>query len=1101
MLQIFEMLYRSKGTRRIQNLIMPKTFDITTFQFSRNAVFHSVSHDDSLVFPDPNANYLTELNKRIFTEHITDLTSKRGNPRKLNTPPITLFKPFHYAHKNFKFLRDARVVNKNQSSLDVVNYGLLQDVYKYPPMPMSNYFKWFNIEKTVWDTIKTTCNETDRQNFIFFNIPDLIPSLTLLRLFSVKENTSLLKVFNTSEKLSVLEFYKWIDPVQRASSTLGEMTADEMRKINIVFVSKGHWTLLNLSYLNNWIINEDAKDGEINTPTSVAFKPAQMQKFFLRMLMTIQNSNIIKPEDEIDAKDPDAVAELDAAKANEENEQESEDGTDEHTDISHNVNNSFNEKVKANATLNMVADEIEVSYDDVVDLDTIMADMDADLETLEKVAKKDLQTKGLIIQKDDVVEHDIVPITSHLVKEIHDNKGISVEEVKAAVYSDVSDQEVLMNHIEEASEYGVMSASEYRTTKKIAENFTNLKSPYSKDKSLIEFGVIKPEDTKLDIEGSKLKDTAQIIDKTMLESRLQVFDKHYIKKVMKKNIVNAVTSVRRAGIIIQDYDIENESSILGDFEIHTLRLKPIEGASSTVRFKLPVVSEDGYFMNSGNKYLCRKQKAPMPICKVSSSEIGLTSYYGKIFVNRSVKKVNDFGDWLVKQIFSLGFSSEPTVITKLAPADVFVNDLKAPKIYTILSKNFKSLNVDGYTLILDRTEILNLFKEPEPNTREMTRSGKLNIKEGDDLRLIGYTPKKEFLYVNYNDIFVVESKDGVYTEIGDFCTLANIAKTNAPVDFSVVKIYSKPIPVVLVLGYLLGLDNVIKLLDVELNKDIRFVEGNKRVDLGKDEFVIAFSDRKMVINRNHKLASIILAGFNEYYKVVKNYEYHHFNNKDVYFNLLDSANISARYMKEIDLLDQMFIDPITKELLLQDKYPVTFKGLLVYCSELLTTDYYTEGKGTERIRGYERFSGAIYKELVGSIRNFKGRGIRGKSAIELNPYAVWKTITQDAANILVADINPIENLKQMEYVTLTGEGGRDKGAINKEARLYKPSDMGTISEATVDSSDVAINTYLSANPLFNSVYGTSDEYDFNKNGGTSLVSTSALIAVGSDHDD
>ena len=49
--------------------------------------------------------------------------------------------------------------------------------------------------------------------------------------------------------------------------------------------------------------------------------------------------------------------------------------------------------------------------------------------------------------------------------------------------------------------------------------------------------------------------------------------------------------------------------------------------------------------------------------------------------------------------------------------------------------------------------------------------------------------------------------------------------------------------------------------------------------------------------------------------------------------------------------------------------------------------------------------------------------------------------------------------------------------------------------------DVGINTYTSANPNFDSVRGTTKRIDMKNLKMPSLFSTSALLSVGSDHDD
>jgi CRISPR/Cas system-associated exonuclease Cas4 (RecB family) len=168
---------------------------------------------------------------------------------------------------------------------------------------------------------------------------------------------------------------------------------------------------------------------------------------------------------------------------------------------------------------------------------------------------------------------------------------------------------------------------------------------------------------------------------------------------------------------------------------------------------------------------------------------------------------------------------------------------------------------------------------------------------------------------------------------------------------------------------------------------------------------------------------------------------------------------------------------------------------------MLDTYHHPDGQDMryQRIRGYERFPGTIYKAMVTSIRQFKNKNISGKSRVEMSPYEVWSTIVKDPAVKMVEDINPIQNLKGSEIVTYVGEGGRAKEAMNKASRAYHVADMGIISEATVDSSDVGITAYMSANPNFKDQRGIGAH-----NGDiqpSRLLSTSALLAPCADQDD
>jgi hypothetical protein len=75
----------------------------------------------------------------------------------------------------------------------------------------------------------------------------------------------------------------------------------------------------------------------------------------------------------------------------------------------------------------------------------------------------------------------------------------------------------------------------------------------------------------------------------------------------------------------------------------------------------------------------------------------------------------------------------------------------------------------------------------------------------------------------------------------------------------------------------------------------------------------------------------------------------------------------------------------------------------------------------------------------------------------------------------------------------SGAGGISRDAITKEARSYHPSAVGTISEATKDSSSVGISTYLTAAPKLTNVLGIKTP-DAKDNGIAGKLSTSALLA-------
>ncbi len=475
----------------------------------------------------------------------------------------------------------------------------------------------------------------------------------------------------------------------------------------------------------------------------------------------------------------------------------------------------------------------------------------------------------------------------------------------------------------------------------------------------------------------------------------------------------------------------------------------------------------------------------LPIRKISPTEVALTSYYGKTFVNRGRRKAYDYSSWLLSKIIALGFDKEDNTIKNMFNANVFNKDVILPRAYTAIAQKVASFDCRGFSLNFDYSKREELY-------------GIDNIKklENKNLILLGKNDKNIYLLIDDNNTIYI-AKDDKIEVFGSIEHFLNLPNANSPVEHAEVKVYGKDIPVVFVLGYYLGLENLLNSLKIKFKRMNR-----GRVNLAPNEWSVVFNDECLIFNKEDRLASLILGGLAANQKIISQYSIYNFDKKGVYLNILESMGLSVRYLREMDLMNKMFIDPITRDILVSMKEPVTFQGLLIRSCELLLSDYHPDALDPKymRIKGYERIAGSIYTELVNSFRVHEGKLSKSNSAIEMSPYAVWSRITEDPSKALVNELNPIESLKELEAVTFAGTGGRNKRSMVKKTRIYHRNDMGTISESTVDSSDVGINIFTSADPMLNNIRGTSDRYS-NKSGVVSLVSTSALIAPAANNDD
>ena len=509
-----------------------------------------------------------------------------------------------------------------------------------------------------------------------------------------------------------------------------------------------------------------------------------------------------------------------------------------------------------------------------------------------------------------------------------------------------------------------------------------------------------------------------------------------------------------------------------------------------MRFKLPVVEKDGTFTNSGVKMRMRKQRADLPIRKVGPAKVALTTYYSKLFIVRSEQKVHDYGRWLSNKITEMSFDAQNSVVSSVHSGNCFFNKAKTPRTYSAMSQRFISFIAKDVEWFWDWRKRNAHFGEDVVK----------HIESG------GFTICGRFIGGGQKDYIVCDETNTFYrtngsktTVLGDLADVLGIDSQKAPVETTLASILGKDIPVGFILGYLFGLDKLLEMLKVPYRR----VQRGSRQDLQPDEYVVSFGDESLIFSRQNRSAAMLLAGFNYYKNIINGYSVYDFNKPEVYVNVLEADGLGLRYIRELDLMVKLFVDHISYELLVEMKEPTTFTGLLLRANELLITDYHPDELDREfqRERGYERLSGAVYAEIVKAMRQYNSKPITSRAVLDISPHAVWGSIQSDPAVMNVEDINPIHNLKEQEAVTFSGTGGRSSRSMTRGTRVFHESDIGVISEATVDNSSVAINTYTTANPNYTSLRGISRRIDWAKDGPANMLSTSALICPGSDRDD
>lgn len=1087
--EMYQVYYRGKGVRYAERLFSPSGVKFTSLP--RAALFHYVPNDNGTHEIDPKQPYFQGYQKKIDFDYVQEYVKIEGVVQK----PAFALKEATRAFRNqnrqlWNWLPNAWVTNQNPEALVVLNYGYLDAIYKYSAVQLADYYRWLNRQRTIWTKAEEIAKVSDRNQFIICPIPTIIQGRTILDKFLDEPASNRLMTTFGQEGAAgymLLDLYRWLSVSHRDKSLISILDPKHYSKINLVFIGKsGSDMVVNLGYLNSWI------KGQPNTtdmPSLVQYEAIAIQKLFLKMCMT-QNA-VLFEEPVSETGEPIPEQPGTAIKTEEEPTSDTEAATP----------GSKSALKQDDETTDLVTVELETELSDEEESDVNPSGVAAGVTlsikpnnpaTMEPSERKEPSPVGLSAELFLDLEKDMAALDRLSLVHLK-NSGVNLnavdeevpaeqppifEEVKEKAFSKKRPEEILKKWIDEDAEANLITAAEYRKLNETVSAYRESKDPYGSDLPRIEAMVIKPEDTAITKESTAIVVGDEVPDKTMASSSLIDYDKRYQRHVYKKDILNAIDAVQAAGVTIRRHEIDVRHSALGSYEHHSLEIKPIDGSPSNISFTFPKVDEDGTFLAGGNKYLLRKQRVDLPIRKIAPRIVALSTYYGKTFVQSNSKVVNDDLAWLYRKINAASFETD-NFIKEVSLGNVFDNDFVAPYIYNALGNEFERIVTAEYTLVFDPKKRLDIAPEAlkaiEKNGR--VYCGHKNVRHPNQI-----------VVDKQNQFFLLES--GQEVPLGEITDLLRFDTEKQPINFAEVRVFSKYIPVGVVLGYYLGLDGLITLL----REPYRIVEGRKQKNLEKDEYAITFKDVSLIFKTTNVVSTMILSGFNDFEKVIKLYDRKMFNHKDVYLNLLMTKKMAAVYIRELDMMENAFVDPISREILEEMHEPQTFIGLMVRGTELLTTYHHpaSQDRRAMRERGYERFSGVLYKELMQAVRQFRNKNLVGRSKVDMSPYQVWNAIMKDSSLKIVEDINPVQNLKEAEVITYAGSGGRDKDSMNKASRAYHKSDFGILSESTVDSSAVGTIAYLSANPNIKNVRGmASDERALNP---TSIMSTSAQIS-------
>ncbi len=1065
MLITYSTFYKRLGIRRIDQLTSPVLSPLGEMVLPSNACFHFVGNEYEI---GPGKDYflLQGASRGMWLKHVYQLVSLEGKPRPHLINYVGEIANYHRKNPRIKRLLKEPATIIDPRVIVGVSYAGLAKLYIYNKNVYRDYNEWLNKWTTIWDNVEKVGKTTNREQFIVMSVPDYVPTVGQLQYAEVKIDQTSLHNFTEEDGFNLLDLWKWLGE-DRKDSLINKLSTKTLQHVNVVFLNKGQFTVLNLGLFNSWRNSTPLEAAEDADTAIRGLDPFTIQKRLLHFALTMKGVKL-----------DESVAE-EVAITNDEGEVPPQ--APERIIVSP---KELTEKQALVQAFKLDDDEdVSIDEESEDDLSTELSDsdIDADLAAHEEIVKATSVAKPVIVQEDvDPTIGLLVPAKSYV------RPSTKLEDAVSEVARPMVEQ-------------GGMSLADYRRIESLAQSYKSIKVPsaisYSKNADTTIEQAITINTAELLFKPTEFPDSPTILDKSMLKSTLVDFGPKYIKEFIHRDILGAVMAVQRTGIAVADIDVVEKVDALNHYYVYSVKLVPPGGKQTTMSFKIPVVNEEGVIMSGGVNYYLKTQRSDVPIRKIGPARVALTSYYGKLFIDRSENATVNYGRWLTNQLTAIGLDQNNLLVTNMKMSANFDKSLVTPRQYSALAAKFRSFSikpVDASPSIRYDFDfnIAKLTATFAPNAVErVTTHGEILVGRDQTGAPIGMD--------NQGNMSIYRA--GGNTVIGSFETLLGLDVAKAPTEIAVVNVFGKAIPMVFVLGYHMGISALLELLKVTP----RIVSRGKVIKRLASEYVIQFKDYSLVLDKTDKQAAIIIAGFRAYQRFIAGYNLTDFNNRDIYINILEMAGIGVRFVREMDLIYKMYIDDITRGLLEDMHEPTNMVDLYLRAAELLTNDKHPDeiDGSLTRYKGYERFAGTVYQEIIKASRMKAARPMSMRVGLEVNPEAVWQQILQDSAMEVTNDINPIQNLKQKEVVTFGGTGGRTADTMVKRTRVFHEKDEGIISEAGVDSGAVGVITYFSANPGLVDLRGRVQEIDKTIPGIGNIFSTSALLAPSSDRDD
>ena len=540
---------------------------------------------------------------------------------------------------------------------------------------------------------------------------------------------------------------------------------------------------------------------------------------------------------------------------------------------------------------------------------------------------------------------------------------------------------------------------------------------------------------------------------------------------------------------IRNMSIEDTSNSEDSIETYTVDIEDYRGKRQKLKLDIPIM-KDNRMMLRGNSKVLSTQFLNMPILKTDTDASQIITNYEKIYIytfRTSLGRSNPIASRVIKALQKYNGKGLNIVFGE---NDRVCNKYKLPIDYIDISSVINSIDIkaSGIKIYFNQDDI---------------RKDYPDISDAKGVPYAIDTKKKEVLY--YNDMKSTMFAQVLVNQLAvdeKFMEIYSEQKPTISGTYAQASILSAKMPLIVIAGYIDGLDNVLKKANIEYH----YIE-KLPMDIRRDPAYdfIKFKDG-YIYYRITYLSSLIMNGLKDC--DTESYSMGDMNSRSTYLEFLD--NFGGRLKADgIENFNDCLIDPISKEILEYYKLPTTFVECLIYAAGLMADNSYikhTDVTG-RRIRRAELIAAYTYEALSQAYNLWANqlRHGRNNATIVLKQSAVIDKILASPISQDDSVNNALGAIEETNNIAYKGKSGLNSDrSYSLDKRTFDDSMLNVMGASTVYSGNAGITRQATMNMNVEGVRGFVKQIDSDTeqmNTANTLTATESLIPFEVTNDD